>query len=498
MMDEEKEVLDKTNYFDNDLEKLQGIPSDIQNNRDDFNKIGKVFRNSASECRPEYLGENGSDSELPSTRKSLAAMESKITGLKMFLLFFYFGMEAFGDEWSLVGFLEKECILRRQWLEIDEFQRIVRTYRILPGSHSLAVAGRIGQRMHGIWGCILAILGFLIPTSLGMFAVSLLHLYESYLMQFSYVRASLYAMQTTVIAILVLSMYRISGNLHRRSPMERSKRTSQSDSYVHESPARDIWIIVLLYVSAAFYLMRIFFPFVLVMIILLSVVLRAELCPKWVSGLIASLLMILFVLGYAMLMYYRNNHMNFAFTMEDGPMTSRSIWSTFLFGLVGGLLTIGEVSTSVFFVRTYAVIVGTWMSTSQFLNSLALAFLFPGPNIVYALIVGSKGSGLVGGWLMLSGMLVPNVLGMILKNEIIERFAQNRVVRTAFEGYIVGLLGILSITVLQLIRTTFINAFAVFSGLVNLIVLFSYEKHTASIIPFLLLGNAMAGQIFYA
>ena len=498
MMNEEMKgtILDKTEYFGDDLETFQKIPSDVPNIRDNFNKIGKTAQNSIGESRLECLGKVGSDSELSNARESLAIMRYKITRLKMFLLFFYFGMKAFGDEWDLIEFLEKECVLRRKWLEVDEFQRILRNYRSLPGSYSLAVAGRIGQHMYGIWGYILAMIGFLVPISLCMFLVSLLYLYDSYLMQSFYVRVSFDATQTTVIAILVLSIYRISRHLYRRSSIDTSKRSPQSDSHVRESPVRDAWIIVLLYISAIFYLMRIFFPFILVMAILLSVVLRAELCPKWVSVLIASLLMTSFILGYAMLMYYQNNHMNFAFTMEDGPMTSRSIWSAFFFGLMSGLLTIGEVSTSVFFIRTYAVMVGTWMSTSQFLGSLALTFLFPGPNMVYVLIVGGKGSGTIGGWLMLFGMLMPNILSMVLKNEFIERFSQNRVVRTSFDGYLIGLLGILSITVLQLMRTTLINAFAVFSSLVSLIILFSHEKHTSSIIPFLLLGNAMAGQIF--
>lgn len=422
--------------------------------------------------------------------------KSDISMYNLFLLFLYFGIKTYGDGLSHVALFKKEWVLKRNWIDWKEFANICQIYRILPGSQGLYMVGYMGRRMHGALGCFLAMSGFIFPGLINMLAASLIYHYEPQFIQSKYIRASFTGLQVAIIAILMHSLYRMTEDLVCQ-PFLKDQVGLQSNSQMDVRSQYDYYAIILIHIAAILYLMQLFVPFIFMFIAILSILLRSELLSKRVARIAVLILLAIFVMLYITVVHYKNNHMNFGYVFKESPMVARSLWSAFCLGIVAGLLTFGDALTSLFFVKTFAVTIGSWLSVSQFLDTIILAFLVPGSNVVYVLFIGSMGCGIAGGLLMLLGMLVPNVLVVILRHDILEDFMRKRMFRATLEGFLISLLGILSITLLQLVQLVLTNTTAVFIMGICLLVLLAYGKTVIYITPILLIATAIVGQVFY-
>jgi chromate transporter len=99
--------------------------------------------------------------------------------LELFISFFKVGSFSFGGAYSLLPLIEKEVVKNHNWLQPDEFLKVLGLVEVFPGAISIKYATYTGFKVAGVLGVIAANLGNLIvPATVIMLAVYFLDYFQ--------------------------------------------------------------------------------------------------------------------------------------------------------------------------------------------------------------------------------------------------------------------------------------------------------------------------------
>ena len=115
----------------------------------------------------------------------------------------------------------------------------------------------------------------------------------------------------------------------------------------------------------------------------------------------------------------------------------------FLFFFKTGLLVFGSGLVIVPFLKTYVVDRYHWLGNRQFLDSVAVGMISPGPVVISATFVGFLLNGLPGAVAASVGIFAPAVLFTILATPLLLRYADNPRLRGFIRGITVAVVGVL-------------------------------------------------------
>ena len=99
--------------------------------------------------------------------------------LNLFLSFLKIGLFAIGGAYSFLPLIEREVVIKYQWLTKSEFLDMLGAVRVLPGAISIKFATYTGYKIAGVPGAIVANLGNILgPASLIIFASAIYAKYK--------------------------------------------------------------------------------------------------------------------------------------------------------------------------------------------------------------------------------------------------------------------------------------------------------------------------------
>jgi chromate transporter len=118
-------------------------------------------------------------------------------------LFFRIGAFSFGG--GLTGWVYREVVVARQWMEEEDFLSGVALSQITPGANIANICIFVGNRLRGASGAVSALLGLL---SAPFFAViGLLSIYET-IQNIGWINAALDGTAAAAVGLLVLMAWR--------------------------------------------------------------------------------------------------------------------------------------------------------------------------------------------------------------------------------------------------------------------------------------------------
>ena len=79
-------------------------------------------------------------------------------------LFLKLGTIGFGGPIALIGFMEEECVVKKKWISLEDFQKFVAVSKLFPGPFGTLVAIRIGRERCGTKGGIAAGVCLIMPA----------------------------------------------------------------------------------------------------------------------------------------------------------------------------------------------------------------------------------------------------------------------------------------------------------------------------------------------
>jgi chromate transporter len=91
---------------------------------------------------------------------------------RIFLDFLIIGSTSFGGP---VPYLRDRLVVKNHWLDEKQFVELLSISQSLPGLNATNMAILVGDKLRGVWGGVLAILGMCLPGGALMFAVGLVY-----------------------------------------------------------------------------------------------------------------------------------------------------------------------------------------------------------------------------------------------------------------------------------------------------------------------------------
>ncbi len=101
------------------------------------------------------------------------AAPARVSLLAILGVFAKIGVMSFGG--ALSGWMHREIVVRRRWMEEDDFLSGLALGQIMPGANVANLSLYIGQRLRGGIGAVTALLGMLLPPMAIVLALGMLY-----------------------------------------------------------------------------------------------------------------------------------------------------------------------------------------------------------------------------------------------------------------------------------------------------------------------------------
>jgi len=375
--------------------------------------------------------------------------------------FLVLGATGFGGPIATVGYMQRDLVERRGWLDREQFLNGVALGQTMPGPLAAQVTMWVGFLQRGPVGALAVSVAFIAPSFLFVLAVAVLYTHYSGL---AVVQAVFYGVAPGVMAIIAIAAYKLA------------KLTNRNDLR--------LWVI-----SAV--------------LAVVTAVTGAEIALLFIG---AGLLMVLIDAPPAFVRRPRTAPalMLPALLTASRPVTAATVAVA---AAVGALASTGTlVALGLFFLKTGAFTFGSglaivpflhagvvtqhhWLNDRQFLDAVAMGLITPGPVVITATFIGYLTGGITGALVATVAIFTPIYLGVVLPGRWFIRHKDNPQVKAFVKGATAAAAGALTGATVVLTRQVVVDLPTLAIGVITLAVLLRYKVKE----PYVVLACAVAG-----
>ena len=366
----------------------------------------------------------------------------------IFLRFLKFGALAWGGPAAQIAMIKRECVDEEKWISEESFKKLLAVYQVMPGPEAHELCVYFGRARGGRLGGFLAGLGFMLPGFLLMLGLSILYV-EANLA--SHLQHFFYGLTAAVGALVARALVRLGR------------------SFITDVPLALLAIaglVLTLAASASFVL------------ILLGAGLAYEL---WTNG------------GRWARRPHTFSLVPLALLVALGAVTISLTAQIFLGGLKAGLLTFGGAYTVIPFLRETAVAGHHWLTSSQFVDGLALSGILPAPLIIFSTFVGYIAGGLGGALVMTLGIFLPAFVFPIFLHRQLVAIAENDRLRPFLLGVAAGVIGLIAAVTVQILKTSVVDVYTAILAIGAFLTLTRF--HSKLTVLYVVLGCGVIGAL---
>jgi len=372
--------------------------------------------------------------------------------------FLYLGTLGFGGPVALVGFMHRDLVERRRWIDEDEYRLGVALAQIMPGPLAAQLAIALGYFQHGVLGATVVGLAFVIPSFFMVLAISMAYVRYGGLW---WMQALFYGIGAAVIAIIAIAAYKLARSTNRRDPW--------------------LWGVFGALLLVTFWA-------------------EAELAEVFViAGLV-----LLFAKG-------RPTPRQAVLSALAGGLVVGVIWLLerwFLKLTLGGDQLLAQVL--VFFTKAGAFVFGSglaivpflhqgvvqqfgWLNEQQFLDAVAVAMITPGPVVITVVFIGYLAAGLAGGVLAAVGIFLPVYLFTIIPAPWFSRNRDNALLKAFVQGATAAATGAIAGAVILIAKRAIYDPPTAAIAAVSLAVLWRFKVPE----PILVAAAGLVGLVLF-
>src|SRR6201993_907486 len=372
--------------------------------------------------------------------------------------FLKLGAVGFGGPLPTVGYMQRDLVERRQWMDRRDFLDGVALGQTMPGPLAAQVAMWVGYLRRGALGAAGVAVAFVAPASL---VVAVGAVYSRYSGS-SVVQALFYGIAPAVMAIITLAAVKLVKLTDRRD-----WRLWSISAAVFALTALTGSEPVLVIVGAG-----------LLMILLDArprIRLRRRRPPDEVAGTDNSPKPMPLFVGLGAV-------------AGGGTLASLA-----LFFLKTGAIVFGSGLAIVPFMRAGVVVHHHWLSDSQFLDSVAIGLITPGPVVISAGFIGYLVAGLPGATVSALAIFTPIYLGVVVPGRWFVRHRDNAQLRAFIGGATAAAGGALCGAVVVLTRQAVTDWITAAIALVTLAVLWRFKINE----PYVVVASGALGLLLH-
>lgn len=365
---------------------------------------------------------------------------------EVIFLFLKLGFTAFGGPAAHIAMMHDEVVIRRKWMDEQEFLDLLGATNLIPGPNSTEMAIHISYKRAGWRGLIFGGLSFIIPAML--IVLSLAWLYVQY---GSYPQAEwlLYGVKPVVIAVVLQALWNLG-----------------------QKAIKDWLTAIMVVVVFALYFfdvneIALLFGGGLVILILKNI---KRIPLNKMAG---------FVLPGSVLSIIPQ-----AISTVNLPV----LFFTFL--KIGSVLY-GSGYVLLAFLHTDFVVHLGWLTDQQLIDAVAIGQVTPGPVFTTATFIGYVLAGIPGALLATLGIFLPSFVFVSLSSPLIPKLRASSLFSTFLDGVIAVSLGLMAAVLFQLGRASLVDPITIFIGLASAVLLIKFRVNST----WLVLGGGLIGLL---
>jgi chromate transporter len=367
------------------------------------------------------------------------------------LVWYYLRLGAlgFGGPVALCAQMERELVQERRWLSKEEMRDGIAVCQSLPGPLAIQVGIFISYLRGGVWGAWAGGWAFILPNFVIVSALGALYVHFSGL---PILTAIFYGVSPAVIALILHSCYRLA-------------KLGMEDWLQ--------WVIAAICFA-------------------ITVAVQAEVAPLFIgSGIIG-------ILYYGSLFRRRSPSPSMPAVVTAGAGISKVtgfplLGKLLLFFLKAGSLTFGSGLVIVPFLEKGLVQNTGWLNERQFLVSVAIGMISPGPVVITATFVGYLVAGFWGATVSTIGIFLPSFLFVLLVAPILVRHRAQPDVQGFVNGAYAAAIGTILGASLLLGRIAIGDWLTAIIALFSIAALFRWKVSN----PLLIAATAIVGIIAF-
>jgi chromate transporter len=370
-------------------------------------------------------------------------------GLGALLRYFVgLGTWGFGGPIATVGYMQRDLVERRGWIDRDDFLDGVALGQTMPGPLAAQVTMWVGYLERGALGALAVAAMFILPSFLGVLGVAVLYArYEG----LSVVQDLFYGIAPGVMAIIAIAAVKLA------------RLTNRTDLR--------LWAIscVLLLVTAATGAeIAVLFVAAGALMVLLD-------APPRRSGRRAMPAFVPLLAAHG------------PWIVAGG--TAGTAVALGLFFCKAGAFIFGSGLAIVPFLREGVVHQHHWLTERQFLDAVAMGLITPGPVVITATFIGYLVAGLVGAVVATISIFIPIYLGVVIPGRWFIRHRDKPAVRAFVKGATAAAAGAIAGATIVLTRGAVVDVKTALIALTGLVLLWRFKVKE----PYIVLLAGIAG-----
>jgi chromate transporter len=381
---------------------------------------------------------------------------TKQVSFRKFLRYFlWLGTFGFGGPIAAVGYMQRDLVEQRKWVDKQDFLNGVALGQTMPGPLAAQVTMWVGYLRRGALGALMTAAPFILPSFLAVIGIAFLYVrYEG----LEWVQALFYGIGPGVMAIIAIAAVKLA------------RLTNGRDAR--------LWVI-----SA--------------IIMVITVLTGAEIALLFIA---AGLLMILWDAPPRFLRRFLpgGGVGLFAFPLlAPGLVLGTAALGTqvalFLFFLKAGAFIFGSGLAVVPFLREGVVNQHQWLTERQFLDAVAMGLITPGPVVITAAFIGYLVGGFLGAMISTVAIFTPIYLGVVIPGRWFIRHRDNPQLQAFVKGATAAAAGAIGGATIVLTQQAVVDIPTVVIALVSLALLWRFKAKE----PIIVLLAAIAGLVLY-
>ena len=373
--------------------------------------------------------------------------------------FLYLGTFGFGGPVALIGFMHRDLVERRRWVDEDEYRLGVALAQIMPGPLAAQLAIALGYFQRGVLGATAVGLAFVVPSFLMVIGISIAYTRFGGLW---WMQALFYGIGAAVIAIIAIAAYKLARSTNKGDPL--------------------LWA-------------------VFGALLIVTMWAEAELAEFFViAGLVT-----LFARA-------RPTRMQALTAGLGGAAVVAAIWLIerwFVNLKVGGDQVLLQIL--VFFTKAGAFVFGSglaivpflhqgvvqqfgWLTEQQFIDAVAVAMITPGPVVITVVFIGFLAAGFLGAVAAAIGIFLPVYLFTVIPAPWFSRNRDNALLKAFVLGATSAATGAIAGAVILLARRAIYDVPTAAVALISLGVLWRFKAPE----PILVAAAGIVGLIAFS
>jgi chromate transporter len=320
--------------------------------------------------------------------------------------FLKLGTTGFGGPVALVGYMHRDLVEEKKWINDSDFKEGLALSQLAPGPLAAQLGIYIGFVHFGVLGATLTGLAFVIPSFIMVLLLGLA--YQAY-GGLPWMQAIFYGVSAAVIGIIIMSSYKL---------------TVKSISKFEIPAIQNNWLLWIFYIIATILTAVTQKEEMLLFLTLGFIYMIVKAPPQWIKRPKTASFFFLTTAGFS--------------AVELGKLGDIA-W----FFAKAGAFVFGSGLAIVPFLHAGVVNEHGWLTENQFVDAVAVAMITPGPVVITVGFIGYLVAGFTGAFVAALATFLPCYLFTVIPAPYFKKISQNKSIKAFVDGITAGVIGAL-------------------------------------------------------